>query len=75
MAPSEAGLVLALTNTCGALAGVAGNLATGVLAGVHGYGPVFGLTAALYIVSLAVWLAGAHGQRLVLRGAPAAATG
>lgn len=75
VAPSEAGLVLALTNTCGALAGVAGNLATGALAGAHGYGPVFGLTAALHAVSLVAWLAGAHGQRLVLRDAPAAAAG
>lgn len=33
VAPTSAGLVLSITNTCGTLAGIAGNMLTGVLAG------------------------------------------
>lgn len=68
VAPRSAGLVLAITNTCGTLVGIAGNLLTGYMAASRwGYAGIFALTAVLQAVSGAAWLAGAHGQRLDLQ--------
>jgi hypothetical protein len=62
-----AGLVLAITNTCGTLVGLAGNLLTGCLAASHwGYAGVFALTNLLQISSAATWWAAAHGRPLQL---------
>lgn len=70
MAPGSAGLVLAITNTCGTLVGIAGNLLTGYLAASKwGYAGMFALTVLLQAASGATWLAGAHGRRLDLRAA------
>lgn len=65
VAPTSAGLVLSITNTCGTLAGIDGNMLTGMLAGsAWGYSGVFALTAALQVVSMCAWRAGAHGRQL-----------
>jgi hypothetical protein len=62
VAPADAGKVLGVTNTCGTLAGLGGNLVTGALAGgAGGYAAVFGLAAALYGASALTWLAFARG--------------
>ena len=66
VAPGCAGVVLAVTNTCGTLVGIGGNLITGHLATSRwGYAGMFGLTAALQAVSIVAWLAGAHGRQLL----------
>lgn len=67
VAPANAGLVLGITNTCGTLVGIAGNMATGYLAGsALGYQAVFGLTVILHALSFTWWFAGAHGEHIVL---------
>ena len=66
VAPRDAGLILALTNTCGTVVGVAGNVATGMLAQGGGYGAVFALTALLYLASFILWNAFMRGQPLSL---------
>ena len=64
-----AGLVLAITNTCGTVVGIAGNLMTGQLAASQwGYAGMFALTAVLQLASLVAWVTGAHGRRLQLSG-------
>jgi ACS family sodium-dependent inorganic phosphate cotransporter len=76
VAPRDAGLVLALTNTCGTLVGIGGNLLTGWLAASRwGYAAVFALTVALQLGCMAAWLAGARGQRLELSRAAKATAG
>ncbi|KAL4425822.1 hypothetical protein ABPG75_009838 [Micractinium tetrahymenae] len=68
VAPSSAGRVLSITNTCGTIAGIGGNLLTGMLAGTAwGYSGVFALTVALQAASMWAWLAGAHGRQLDMR--------
>lgn len=70
VAPSSAGLVLAITNTCGSLLGLCGNILTGYLAASRwGYAGVFALTVGLNLASSATWLAGARGQPLDLHDA------
>jgi len=67
VSPKDAGLILGLTNTCSSLAGIAGNLATGILADSNlGFGAVFGLGAFLYATSLVTWLAFADGRAISL---------
>jgi MFS family permease len=67
VAPRDAGVIMALTNTCGTVAGAGGNLLMGHLAGsAGGYSSVFALTVGVYLVSAAVWLVGATGQPLNL---------
>ena len=67
VAPRDAGLVLGITNTCGTLVGIAGNLITGALAaGPLGYQAVFALTMVLHAAALAAWWALARGEELVL---------
>lgn len=57
VAPEQAGLILGITHTCGILAGIAGNLATGHLAssGPRGFASVFALTAALSAAGAVAW--------------------
>lgn len=67
VAPTRAGFVLAVTNTCGTLVGIGGNLLTGSLAASQwGFAGLFALTVALQAVSMATWLARAHGRQLEL---------
>ena len=57
IAAKDAGLVLALTNSCSIAAGILGNIITGHLAASpFGFRAVFGLTASLYMVSALTWL-------------------
>jgi hypothetical protein len=63
VANKDAGKLLGLTNTCGTLVGVVGNVATGRLAASrHGYTAVFGITSALYATSAVTWLLFMKGQ-------------
>jgi nitrate/nitrite transporter NarK len=63
VANKDAGKLLGLTNTCGTLVGVVGNVATGRLAASrHGYTAVFGITSALYAASAVTWLLFMKGQ-------------
>ena len=63
VANRDAGKLLGLTNTCGTLVGVVGNVATGRLAASqHGYTAVFGITSALYAASALTWLLFMKGQ-------------
>jgi hypothetical protein len=67
VAPEDAGLVLAITNTCGTLVGIVGNVLTGWLAATPlGYSAVFKLTIAFQVGSLIVWRAAADGRHLQL---------
>lgn len=67
VAPRDAGLVLGITNTCGTLVGIAGNVLTGVLAaGPLGYQGVFALTVVLHLVAFGLWWAYARGGKLQL---------
>ncbi|PRW59116.1 putative anion transporter chloroplastic [Chlorella sorokiniana] len=69
VAPGSAGLVLAVTNSCGTLVGIGGNLVTGHLAASSwGYAGLFALTVALQAASGVAWLAGAHGRQLAAQG-------
>ena len=62
MAPRNAGKLLGLTNSCATLAGVAANVAAGLLSGAAGgFGAMLGLTAALYLASFASFNAWARG--------------
>ena len=57
IAAKDAGLVLALTNSCSIAAGIIGNIITGHLAASpFGFRAVFGLTASLYMLSALTWL-------------------
>ena len=65
VAPRAAGRLLGLTNTCATLAGIAANLLAGRRGGAAGgFRPVFGVTAALYLASLATFSAFARGRAL-----------
>ncbi len=67
VAPRDAGLVLGITNTCGTVLGIAGNIITGYLAGSPlGYQGVWGLTVALHVLATVLWNLGARGERLQL---------
>jgi ACS family sodium-dependent inorganic phosphate cotransporter len=67
VASKDAGLVLALTNTCSIAAGILGNIITGHLAASPlGFSAVFGLTSVLYISSAITWYAFANGNSMEL---------
>lgn len=67
VARADAGLVLAMTNTCSIAAGIIGNVITGhMAASPSGFGAVFGLTAFLYFLSTLTWLTFARGGRIRL---------
>lgn len=67
MAPGDAGLVLGITNTCGTLVGILGNVLVGYVAGSPlGFRAVFALTVALGLLATALWTAWARGERLQL---------
>lgn len=60
----RAGTILGVTNSCGIVVGIIGNLVTGSLVAATGsYTLVFQLTAAIYASSAVVWL-------LLLKGQP-----
>lgn len=64
VASQDAGKLLGLTNTCGTLVGMLGNLVTGRLASTHGYSCVFGITVLLYAASALTWALFAKGAPL-----------
>lgn len=67
VASKDAGLVLALTNTCSIAAGILGNIITGQLAASPlGFSAVFGLTSVLYISSAITWFVFAKGNSMEL---------
>ncbi|GAB4823811.1 hypothetical protein N2152v2_010857 [Parachlorella kessleri] len=67
VAPRDAGLVLGITNTCGTLVGIVGNVVTGYLAGGPlGYQAVFAITVILQAASYVLWMLGARGEALQL---------
>lgn len=67
VAPSEAGLVLGITNSCGTLAGIGGNVLTGYLAETaYGFKAVFALTLVLCMLSTMTWLCFADGKPVQL---------
>lgn len=67
IAAKDAGLVLALTNSCSIAAGIIGNIITGHLAASpFGFRAVFGLTASLYVVSALTWLIFTKGTTMEL---------
>lgn len=67
IAAKDAGLVLALTNSCSIAAGIFGNIITGHLAASpYGFRAVFGLTAILYVLSALTWLIFTKGTAMEL---------
>jgi Major Facilitator Superfamily len=62
----RAGSLLAVTNSCGIIAGAIANLAMGVLLSATGsYASMFAATAAIYVSSWLVWLVLLRGRSLV----------
>ena len=56
VAPEDAGKLLGITNTCGTIVGILGNVLTGNLAASKfGYAALFGLISCAYFSSFAVW--------------------
>ena len=66
VANKDAGLVLAVTNTCSIAAGIAGNLIAGTMASSHGFSGVFALSCILYLLSCITWLSFAKGKKFRL---------
>ncbi len=65
IAPRQAGQMFGLCNTFGSAAGILGVVAVGVVVQATGsYVPVFQLTAAMYVVGVAVWLLLCTGERV-----------
>lgn len=65
--PGDTGRVTGLTNTCSILAGLMGNLATGILAQATGsYQMVFGVGITLYVSSWFVFVHTLQGARISL---------
>lgn len=64
VASKDAGKLLGLTNTCGTMVGILGNLVTGRLASSHGYTCVFVITVLLYATSALTWALFAKGASL-----------
>lgn len=58
VAPAQAGQLFGLCNTFGSAAGILGTAGVGVLVEATGsFSAVFGITAGLYLIGIAVWLA------------------
>ncbi|WPT12343.1 Sodium-dependent phosphate transport protein 1 [Picochlorum sp. SENEW3] len=67
IASNDAGVILALTNSCSIAAGILGNVVTGHLAAsAFGFRAVFALTAGLYLLSSITWFIGATGRPIRL---------
>lgn len=67
IASNDAGVILALTNSCSIAAGILGNVVTGHLAAsAFGFRAVFALTAGLYVLSSITWFIGATGRPIRL---------
>uniref|UniRef100_A0A7S1CV42 Major facilitator superfamily (MFS) profile domain-containing protein n=1 Tax=Picochlorum oklahomense TaxID=249345 RepID=A0A7S1CV42_9CHLO len=67
IASNDAGVILALTNSCSIAAGILGNVVTGHLAAsTFGFRAVFALTAGLYLLSSITWFIGATGRPIRL---------
>lgn len=65
VAPRAAGQMFGLCNTFGSAAGILGVVAVGFVVEATGsYVPVFQLTAAMYLVGVAVWNLMATGERV-----------
>jgi sugar phosphate permease len=56
-----------ITNTCGSLVGILGNVVTGYLASTSlGYQAVFAVTVVMHVVAFVLWQLGAQGEQLQL---------
>lgn len=67
VAPEDAGKLLGITNTCGTVVGIIGNILTGnIAASQWGYPAVFALISASYLSSFAVWRMWVKGHNIVL---------
>ena len=67
VAPQDAGKLLGITNTCGTVVGIAGNILTGNIAASRwGYSAVFTLISAGYLSSFIVWRLWVNGHNIVL---------
>ncbi len=65
IAPMHAGQMFGLANTFGCIAGILGVVAVGVVVEATGsFTPVFQLTAAMYVVGVAVWNLLCTGERV-----------
>eukprot|EP01026_Neomeris_dumetosa_P072546 TRINITY_DN7391_c0_g2_i2.p2 TRINITY_DN7391_c0_g2~~TRINITY_DN7391_c0_g2_i2.p2 ORF type:complete len:336 (+),score=27.42 TRINITY_DN7391_c0_g2_i2:101-1009(+) len=65
VAPQEAGFVLSLTNSCGTLAGMVGNLVTGfIVEKTNSYIPIFQLCMVMYLSSALLWSIAMKGKPL-----------
>ena len=63
VAPESAGKLLAITNTCGTIVGILGDVLTGNLAASKlGYAAIFAMIGCAYASSYLVWHACIHGQ-------------
>ncbi|DBB03799.1 TPA: hypothetical protein ACH3X3_011103 [Trebouxia sp. C0006] len=67
VAPQDAGKLLGITNTCGTMVGILGNIVTGnIAASQGGYPVVFALISGGYLSSFVVWRIWVNGHSIVL---------
>ncbi len=67
VAPEDAGKLLGITNMCGTVVGIIGNIMTGNIAASRlGYSAVFALISGGYLSSFAVWRIWVNGQNIVV---------
>ncbi|KAL0036860.1 hypothetical protein WJX77_002503 [Trebouxia sp. C0004] len=67
VAPQDAGKLLGITNTCGTMVGILGNIVTGnIAASQGGYPLVFALISGGYLSSFVVWRIWVNGHNIVL---------
>ncbi|DBA75546.1 TPA: hypothetical protein ACH3X2_009106 [Trebouxia sp. C0005] len=67
VAPQDAGKLLGITNTCGTMVGIVGNIVTGnIAASQGGYPIVFALISGGYLSSFVVWRIWVNGHSIVL---------
>ena len=67
VAPQDAGKLLGITNTCGTLVGIFGNIMTGnIAASQWGYPAVFALISGAYLSSFLVWRIWVNGHSIIL---------
>eukprot|EP00198_Chlamydomonas_reinhardtii_P002510 XP_001691846.1 predicted protein [Chlamydomonas reinhardtii] len=65
VAPRHAGKMFGLCNTFGCLSGIVGVTAVGfIVEATKSFTPVFQMTAALYVVGVAVWLVWCRGEKV-----------